>query len=220
MAWYDSWGDLGSSLGNINWGGLLGTAAQGYGAYQQGQAAKSAASQIASSLGQSNETIQNMLNQVIAQNQGMLTARDQAMGQLKPLLGIGTPAEQQAAISGITGSAPYQSALNQALQAADMSGTVPGSAGLRSSNQAVARAQIAPALLQSEIDRRIGGLSGVAGLGNQTAGMLGQGSLATANQLGSNLAQAGVANAAGSLGNANAMGNIYGGLGGMLGGRF
>lgn len=209
--WLDS--DLG---GGLDWGTALSAGAGLLGTYMQYRGQEKAASQIASALGRSEAEIQDIINKQFEAQKPLIEARNQAVGELMPLLGLGTPESQAAAQQKITGSQSYQTALSEALKAADTSATVPGGAGLRSSNQAVARAAIAPTLLQSEIDRKLAGLGGLAGLGQTAANVASQGALTAGGQLASTLAQQGLAAGQGTAARYGAIGQGLGGLGGLI----
>lgn len=208
--------DLG---GGLDWGTALSAGAGLLGTYMQYQGQKKASSQIAQALGRSEAEIQKMIDQQFEAQKPMIEARNQAVQEILPLLGLGTTEAQQAAQQKITGSQSYQTALGEALKAADTSATVPGGAGLRSSNQAVARAAIAPTLLQSEIDRKLAGLGGLAGLGQTAANVASSGALSAGGQLASTLAQQGLAAGQNTASRYNTIGQGLGGLGGLVLGR-
>lgn len=209
--WLDS--DLG---GGLDWGTALSAGAGLLGTYMQYQGQEKAASQIASALGRSESEIQDIINQQFESQKPLIEARNQAVSKMLPMLGLGTPEQQAAAQAEVQGSPQYQTALSEALKAADTSATVPGGAGLRSSNQAVARAAIAPALLQSEYDRRLAGLGGLAGMGQTAANVASQGALSAGGMLANTMAQQGLAAGQSSINRGNVAGSALGGLGGML----
>lgn len=209
---------LNKQLGtNMGWGDVLGAGLGLGGAYLQYQGQQKAADQLAQQYGVSADELRALSQQQYEAQKPLIDARNQAMAQYTPLLGLGTAEQNQAAISGIQSGAGYQTALSEALKAADTSATVPGGLGLRSSNQAVARASIAPQLLQSEIDRKIAGLGGLIGMGQSAANVASQGALSTGSQLAGLFQQQGQ-NLAG-LGGAQSelIGSTLGGLGGFLG---
>lgn len=209
--WLNS--DLG---GGLDWGTALSAGAGLLGTYMQYQGQKKGAAQIAEALGRSEEEIQQIIDQQFEAQKPMIEARNQATQELLPLLGLGTPEAQQAAQQKITGSQSYQTALGEALKAADTSATVPGGAGLRSSNQAVARAAIAPTLMQSEIDRKLAGLGGLIGMGQTASNVASSGALTAGSQLASTLAQQGLTAGQNTAARYNTIGQGLGGLGGMI----
>jgi hypothetical protein len=209
---------LNKQLGtNMGWGDVLGAGLGLAGSYLQYQGQQNAADQLAQQYGVSADELRKLSQQQYEAQKPLIDARNQSLSQYAPLLGLGTAEQNQAAISGIQSGAGYKTALNEALKAADTSATVPGGLGLRSSNQAVARASIAPQLLQSEIDRKIAGLGGLIGMGQSAANVASQGALSTGSQLAGLFQQQGQ-NLAG-LGGAQSelIGSTLGGLGGFLG---
>lgn len=202
---------------NMGWGDVLGAGLGLGGAYLQYQGQQKAADQLAAQYGVSADEIRRMSQQQYEAQKPMIEARNQALQDYAPLLGLGTAEQQQAAMSKIQGGTAYQAALSEALKAADSSATVPGGLGLRSSNQAVARAAIAPQLLQSEVDRKIAGLGGLIGMGQSASNVASSGALSAGSQLASLFSQQGNALAGIGGGQAELLGNTLGGLGGFLG---
>ena len=209
---------LNETLGtNMGWGDVLGAGLGLAGSYLQYQGQQKAADQLAAQYGVSADELRALSQQQYEAQKPLIEARNQALSQYAPLLGLGTAEQNQAAISGIQSGAGYQTALSEALKAADTSATVPGGLGLRSSNQAVARAAIAPQLLQSEIDRKIAGLGGLIGMGQSAANVASQGALSTGSQLSNLFAQQGSGMAGLTQQRYNTLGQTLGGLGGFIG---
>lgn len=209
---------INSSLGtNLGWGDILGAGAALGGTYLQYKGQQDAAEQIARATGQSVDEVRRSLARQEAMQKPLIEARQRALPELMGLMGVGTRAQQEAAQQGITSSAGYQTGLRQALQAADTSATVPGGLGLRSSNQAVARAAIAPQLLESERASRMAGLSNLVGLGSNAANTLGASALSTGSGLANLLSQQGAGLAGATANRANLLGTSLGQLGGFLG---
>lgn len=209
---------LNSSLGtSMGWGDILGAGAALGGSYLQYKGQKEAAEQIANATGQSVAEVQRAMARQEAMQRPLIEARQRALPELMGLMGVGTRAQQEAAQQGITSSAGYQTGLRQAMQAADTSATVPGGLGLRSSNQAVARAAIAPQLLESERASRMAGLSNLVGLGSNAANTLGASALNTGSGLANLFSQQGAGLAGATANRANLLGTSLGQLGGFLG---
>lgn len=202
---------------NMGWGDVLGAGLGAAGSYLQYKGQQKAADQLAQQYGVSADELRALSQQQYEAQKPLIDARNQALSQYAPLLGLGTAEQNQAAISGIQSGAGYQTALNEALKAADTSATVPGGLGLRSSNQAVARASIAPQLLQSEIDRKIAGLGGLIGMGQSAANVASQGALSTGSQLANLFQQQGQSLAGIGGAQSELVGGLLGGLGGFLG---
>lgn len=209
---------LNETLGtNMGWGDVLGAGLGLAGSYLQYQGQQKAADQLAAQYGVSADEIRKLSQQQYEAQKPMIDARNQALQEYAPLLGLGTAEQQQAAISKIQGGTSYQTALSEALKAADTSATVPGGLGLRSSNQAVARAAIAPQLLQSEVDRKIAGLGGLIGMGQSASNVASSGALSAGSQLASLFAQQGSGLAGLTQQRYNTIGQTLGGLGGFFG---
>lgn len=209
---------LNSTLGtNMGWGDVLGAGLGLAGSYLQYKGQQQAADQLAAQYGMSAEEFRKLSQQQYEAQKPLIDARNQALKEYAPLLGLGTAEQNKAAISGIQSGAGYQTALSEAMKAADTSATVPGGLGLRSSNQAVARAAIAPQLLQSEIDRKIAGLGGLIGMGQSAANVASQGALQAGSQLAGLFAQQGAGMAGLTQQRYNTIGQTLGGLGGFIG---
>jgi hypothetical protein len=142
----------------------------------------------------------------------------QAFQQQQALAGLqGQPAQQQA-ISALEQSPLYQSLAKQGEEALLQRASATG--GLRGGNIQAALAQFRPAMLQQLIDQqyaRLGGLSGtglgvtaqLAGMGQSSAAMQGQGGMGMASNIGNLLAQQGQAQAGGTLGTAQGIGQLF-----------
>lgn len=133
----------------------------------------------------------------------------QAFQQQQALAGLqGQPAQQQA-ISALEQSPLYQSLAKQGEEAILQRSSATG--GLRGGNVQAALAQFRPAMLQQLIDQqyqRLGGFAGtglettagLAKMGQSAAAMQGEGGLSAASNIGRLLAQQGQAQAGGTLG--------------------
>lgn len=209
---------LNSTLGtNMGWGDVLGAGLGLAGSYLQYKGQQQAADQLAAQYGMSAEEFRKLSQQQYEAQKPLIDARNQALKEYAPLLGLGTAEQNKAAISNIQSGAGYQTALSEAMKAADTSATVPGGLGLRSSNQAVARAAIAPQLLQSEIDRKIAGLGGLIGMGQSAANVASSGALQAGSQLANLFQQQGQSLAGIGGAQSELIGSTLGGLGGFLG---
>jgi hypothetical protein len=133
----------------------------------------------------------------------------QAFGQQQALAGLQGQQAQQQAIGALEASPLYQSLAKQGEEAILQRASATG--GLRGGNVQAALAQFRPAMLQQLIDQqyqRLGGFAGtgldvtgkLASLGQSSAAMQGQGGMNAANSIGNLLAQQGQAQAGGTLG--------------------
>lgn len=133
----------------------------------------------------------------------------QAFGQQQALAGLQGQQAQQQAIGALEASPLYQSLAKQGEEAILQRASATG--GLRGGNVQAALAQFRPAMLQQLIDQqyqRLGGFAGtgldvtgkLASLGQSSAAMQGEGGMSAATNIGRLLAQQGQAQAGGTLG--------------------
>jgi hypothetical protein len=145
-------------------------------------------------------------------------AGTQAFQQQQALAGLQGQAAQQQAISALEQSPLYQSLAKQGEEAILQRASATG--GLRGGNVQAALAQFRPAMLQQLIDQqyqRLGGFAGtglettarLAGMGQSAAAMQGQGGMGMASNIGALLAQQGQAQAGGTLGTAQGIGQLF-----------
>lgn len=149
---------------------------------------------------------QHFLQFGAAENRQPFYTKPGALQAQQALLGLSGPEAQQQAISQIEQS-PYFSGLvkqgeNAILQNASATG------GLRGGNTQAALAQFRPNMLAAAIDQQYQRLGGLVSLGQNAAAGVGNAGLATANNQGQLLQQAGAAQAGGILGQARA--NVQG----------
>jgi len=142
----------------------------------------------------------------------------QAFEQQQALAGLRGQPQQQQAISALEQSPLYQSLAKQGEEAILQRASATG--GLRGGNVQAALAQFRPAMLQQLIDQqyqRLGGFAGtglgvttqLAGMGQSSAAMQGQGGMGMASNIGNLLAQQGQAQAGGTLGTAQGIGQLF-----------
>ncbi len=145
-------------------------------------------------------------------------AGTQAFQQQQALAGLQGQTAQQQAISALEQSPLYQSLAKQGEEAILQRASATG--GLRGGNVQAALAQFRPAMLQQLIDQqyqRLGGFAGtglettarLAGMGQSAAAMQGQGGMGMASNIGNLLAQQGQAQAGGTLGTAQGIGQLF-----------
>lgn len=139
-----------------------------------------------------------------------------ALAGQQDLLGLSGPEAQQAAIDALAASPAFESMVTQGEEAILQNAAATG--GLRGGNTQGALAQFRPQVLSQLIDQQYGRLSGLTGIGQASA----TGQAAAAQNLGSNVGNIlmnqgnTAANAALARGNANA--NMWGNIGGTIGG--
>lgn len=138
-----------------------------------------------------------------------------ALQQQQALLGLGTPGQQQAAISGIESSPAFQAMLRQG--EAGILSNASATGGLRGGNVQGALAQFRPQLLAQEIENRYARLGGITSLGQASAAGVGSAGMQTGSNVAALLAQQGAAQAGGRLAQGNALAGAIGGVGQGLG---
>jgi hypothetical protein len=142
----------------------------------------------------------------------------QAFEQQQALAGLRGQPQQQQAISALEQSPLYQSLAKQGEEAILQRASATG--GLRGGNVQAALAQFRPAMLQQLIDQqyqRLGGFAGtglettanLAKMGQSAAAMQGEGGLNAASNIGALLARQGQAQAGGTLGTAQGIGQLF-----------
>ncbi len=121
----------------------------------------------------------------------------QAFQAQQRLLGLGTPEEQQQAISALEQSPLYQAQVRQGEQALIQNAAATGQ--LRGGNLAAALAQFRPAMLQQQIQQQFANLGGLAQYGQASAVRTGAGAQVAGTNIGNLLQQQGAAQAGGAL---------------------
>lgn len=121
----------------------------------------------------------------------------QAFQAQQRLLGLGTPEEQQQAISALEQSPLYQAQVRQGEQALIQNAAATGQ--IRGGNLAAALAQFRPAMLQQQIQQQFANLGGLAQYGQASAARVGAGAQASGTNIANLLAQQGAAQAGGEL---------------------
>lgn len=121
----------------------------------------------------------------------------QAFQAQQRLLGLGTPEEQQQAISALEQSPLYQAQVRQGEQALLQNAAATGQ--LRGGNLAAALAQFRPQMLQQQIQQQFANLGGLAQYGQASAARVGAGAQASGTNIANLLAQQGAAQAGGEL---------------------
>lgn len=121
----------------------------------------------------------------------------QAFQAQQRLLGLGSPEEQQQAISALEQSPLFQAQVRQGEQALIQNAAATGQ--LRGGNLAAALAQFRPAMLQQQIQQQFANLGGLAQYGQASAARTGAGAQAAGTSIANLLAQQGAAQAGGEL---------------------
>jgi hypothetical protein len=119
-------------------------------------------------------------NQALTDLKPYETAGAEALMQQKALAGLGTAAEQQAAIDAIANGVQMQSLVAEGENAILQNASATG--GLRGGNTQSALAQFRPAALSALIDTQYSRLSGITSLGAATTGSIAQLGQASAAQ--------------------------------------
>ena len=122
------------------------------------------------------------------------------------LLGLGGADAQGQAIQQLQGSPMFQQLTRQGEDAILQNASATG--GLRGGNTQAALAQFRPNMLSSLIDQQYSRLGGLANMGQNSAAMTGQAGIGAAGSISGLLEQQGAARAGGTLGKANAFGQV------------
>ena len=223
----------------IGGGALIGAGASMYAGSKSASAAKEAANtQAASQQGAISEqqrqfdAIQALLKPYVEAGKSDLTqpyiqAGPGAVQAMQGLAGLRGAGEQQAAIEQIKNSAQFQELAKQGEQGILQNASATG--GLRGGNVQAALSQFRPALLNQLIESQYGKLAGLTALGSTSAEnllRLGQASAAgtaaagqqSAQNIGNLMVGQGAAQAAGTIGQANAYAQGATGVSGAIGG--
>lgn len=134
-----------------------------------------------------------------------------ALGQMRALSGLSSPAEQQAAIDAISGGAEF-TGLNKAGQDAILA-NASATGGLRGGNVQRSLADYSSDLLNNLINKRLGLLGGYAASGQNAAAGVGSAGMNAGVNIANLLAQQGAANAGGIMSRGNTNINMLSGLG-------
>ena len=122
------------------------------------------------------------------------------------LLGLGGADAQGQAIQQLQSSPMFQQLTRQGEDAILQNASATG--GLRGGNTQAALAQFRPNMLNSIIDQQYNRLGGLANMGQNSAAMTGQAGMSAAGSISGLLEQQGAARAGGTLGKANAFGQL------------
>jgi len=196
---------------------VIGAGATAYAAHEQAGAAKDAAGKQRDAAMAGMDLQQQKFERMMEMLQPYTDAGKAAIGGQQNLLGLNGFQQQQDAINNLKASAQFseleKTGQNAILQNASATG------GLRGGNTQAALAQFSPQLLNQLIAQQMGGLGGLAQLGQNAAVGSMPASVNNANQQSNLLQQAGAAEAGGAMaqGNARAAGwNSLGSLAGLF----
>lgn len=131
------------------------------------------------------------------------------------LLGLNGDAAQQSAIQGIQNSPAFGALTQQGENAILQNASATG--GLRGGNVQAALGQFRPRLLSQLIQQQFQNLGGLTSIGQNAAAGVGNAGMATGNAVSGLLQQQGAAQAGAALANGRANANAFGDLGGGLG---
>jgi hypothetical protein len=134
-----------------------------------------------------------------------------AMTQMSALAGLGTPEEQQAAISAIEQSPLFQAQVRQGEEAMLQQASATG--GLRGGNIQSALAQYRPQMLQQAIESQYSKLAGLGQIGQASAAGQSVQGMQSATNIGNLLSQAGQAQAQAALTSGAAQAQMWGNIG-------
>jgi hypothetical protein len=138
----------------------------------------------------------------------------QAEGRAAP---TGFDAQQQY-ISQLENSPMFQALARQGEQGILQNASATG--GLRGGNVQGALAQFRPAMLNQQIQQQLAQFGGIASLGQNAAGGVGNAAMQSGQNIASLMQNTGQAQAAGTIGRANALGGAFSALGGLAGTAF
>lgn len=138
----------------------------------------------------------------------------QAEGRAAP---TGFDAQQQY-ISQLENSPMFQALARQGEQGILQNASATG--GLRGGNVQGALAQFRPAMLNQQIQQQLSNFSGIANMGAGAAGGVGNAAMQSGQNIASLMQNTGQAQAAGTIGRANALGGAFSALGGLAGTAF
>ncbi len=139
----------------------------------------------------------------------------QGLRRFENLVGLNGFAAQNRAVNRLESNPRFQSLVEQGENALLQNASATG--GLRGGNTQAALAQFRPQMLQAEIDRQLGYLGGLAGMGQNAIAGVGDAGTNTANQIGGALAQRGQAIAGNATAQGAATANMWGGITGTIG---
>lgn len=191
------------------------------GSTQQVKGAERAAATQASAAQAGIEEQQRQFDTLVDLMEPFLTAGTGALEQQQALLGLGTPEEQQAAITQLENQPFFQSMLQQQEEAILQNAAATG--GLRGGDTQRALATLRPQLLANTIQQQLGNLGGLSQLGQASAAGQASAGLQTGSNIANLLAQQGAATASGQLASGGLRRQVMGdvlNLGGMLAGGF
>jgi hypothetical protein len=142
-----------------------------------------------------------------------------ALQAQQAILGLRSPAEQQAQIRAVEKSPIFQERVRQGEEALLQRASATG--GLRGGNVQAALAQFRPALLAEELETRYGRLGGMTALGQRSAVGVGEAGMQTGRDVSGLLATQGAARAGGALaGGTSPFGQFLSAAPSLLGGYY
>lgn len=159
-------------------------------------------------------TLNSQYQQTRSDNLPFLTAGTGALGGVQDLLGLNGNDPQAAAIASLKASPLFTSQYNTGADTILQNAAATG--GLRGGNTQNSLAQFGSGLLSDVIQRQLGNLGGLVGLGSGTASTLGQLGQNNAGSVAGLQSQLGQVNGNGALTNALLNQRMIGGLGGNL----
>ena len=176
--------------------------------YFSGKAASEAQSDAANAARAEQEKQYASMQQMLGP---YMEAGKAALGQQQALSGASGPEAQRAAIDSIQNSPQFAAMTAQGERGILQNASATG--GLRGGNTQAALAQYRPQMLNQAINQQMSQLGGIAGMGYNAAGQLGQAGFGGLQYI----TEAGQAQAGGALATGQAIANLGSGLGGAVG---
>jgi hypothetical protein len=168
-----------------------------------GGAAEKAASEEASAINAATQAEVNMYNQTVAREQPWVTAGTNALSTVQNALGLGSGGTGSINPATFTGSPGYQFQLQQGLGAVQNQATTSG--GPLSGNALKALQTYGTGLANQDWYNYLSQVTGLSNTGAQAAANLGATGTSVANSIAGNTIAGGQAQAAGTVGAANAV---------------
>lgn len=185
--------------------------------YMGAEAASDAASAQSGSAAAGIDEQRRQFNEIQKLLKPYVEAGTPALAQQQALLGLQGPEAERAAIERIRGGETFQALAQQGEEALLQRASATG--GLRGGNIQAALAEFRPTLLSNLIEQQYGRLGGMTSLGQKSAAGVGEAGQAMGTNVSNLLASQGAAQAAGSLGQAQAYGQTISGLA-NIGGQY
>ena len=187
--------------------GIIATLGAGLGAAVIGSKSSSKAADAQVQAAESGNAAQlQMFQEVLKQLQPYNDAGQSSLGSMLAMVGLGGEGEYGAIVDDVKNSPEYAARLEASEDAILANASATG--GLRGGRTQLAIAENSSQLLSQELDKRYSRLGGITQIGQASAAQTGSQAIQTGRGIANGYAQIGSAQA----GNAQAQGNIWGGL--------